>query len=216
MPATASGGGGARATVPRVVLVTAGHRLTPGAPVAARLRALERQARDAFAAGVDAVQIREDDLEGGALLELTLAIGALGRAIVTDRVDVAVAAGASGVHLKRTGPDAARVRAILPGRMTLSRAVHTAGEAARAGEALDWLLAGTAFASASKPGRAPLGVEGVRRLAQASRLPVVAVGGVTADNACALVEAGAAGVAGIGLFLASITAEHVDRLRPRY
>lgn len=203
--------------VPRVILVTAGHRLAPGVPVAERLARLERQAREAFAAGVDAIQIREEDLEGRALFDLTRAIAALGRAIVTDRADVAVAAGASGVHLKSAGPETSRVRAILPVHMTLSRAVHGAEEAAGAGGgALDWVLAGAAFATVSKPGRAPLGAAGLRAIVQASPVPVIAIGGVTPANARDLLAAGAAGVAGIGLFLAGITPEHVDRLRPRY
>jgi len=204
--------------VPRVLLVTAGHRLAPGVSIAERIARLARQARDAFAAGVDAVQIREEDLDGGALLDLTSAIAALGRVIVTDRADVAVAAGASGVHLKSAGPAPERVRAILPADMTLSRAVHGVEDASSAGRggALDWVLAGTAFASVSKPGRAPLGVAGLRAIVQASRVPVVAIGGVTPANARELLGTGAAGVAGIGLFLAGITPEHVDRLRPRY
>lgn len=204
--------------VPRVLLVTAGHRLAPGVSAAERIVRLERQAREAFAAGVDAVQIREEDLDGGALLDLTGAIAALGRVIVTDRADVAMAAGASGVHLKSAGPGSERVRAILPAHMTLSRAVHGADEAAGAAAAgpLDWVLAGTAFASESKPGRAPLGAAGLRAIVHASPVPVVAIGGVTTGNARELLAAGAAGVAGIGLFLAEITPEHVDRLRPRY
>lgn len=204
--------------VPRVLLVTAGHRLAPGVSAAERILRLERQAREAFAAGVDAVQIREEDLDGGALLDLTGAIAALGRVIVTDRADVAMAAGASGVHLKSAGPRSERVRAILPAHMTLSRAVHGADEAAgaAAGGPLDWVLAGTAFASESKPGRVPLGAAGLRAIVHASPVPVVAIGGVTTGNARELLAAGAAGVAGIGLFLAEITPEHVDRLRPRY
>lgn len=204
--------------VPRVLLVTAGHRLAPGVSAAGRIARLQRQARDAFAAGVDAVQIREEDLDGGALLDLAGAIAALGRVIVTDRADVAVAAGASGVHLKSAGPEAARVRAILPAHMTLSRAVHSAVEAAHAGAdgALDWVVAGTAFASVSKPDRAPLGKAGLRAIVEASPVPVVAIGGITAANARDLLAAGAAGVAGIGLFLAGITPEHVDTLRLRY
>lgn len=204
-----------RADVPRVLLITDSRRLVPGGSIAERLRALERQAREAFGAGVDTVQIRERDLDGGPLFEVTRAIAALGRVIVTDRVDVAVAAGASGVHLRSDGPPAARVRAILPSAMTLSRAVHDAGEAAMAGAdgALDWLIAGSAVATASKPGRVPLGASGVRTIARVSAMPVVAVGGVTPANARELRAAGAAGVAAIGIFLGPIAPEDVDRLR---
>lgn len=202
---------------PRVLLVTDSRRLVPRGSVSDRITALERQARDAFAAGVDAVQIREPDLEGGALLALVRAIAALGRVIVTERADVAIAAGAAGVHLKGPGPEPARVRAILPAPMTLSRAVHDVEEAARAGgdPSLDWLVAGTVFETVSKPGRSPLGPAGLRTLARASGLPVVAIGGITLENAAEARAAGAAGVAAIGLFLGRIPTEYVDRLRER-
>ena len=203
------------ADAPRVLLITDSLRLVPGGSIAARIEALERQARDAFAAGVDAVQIRERDLDGGALFDLARALAALGRTIVTERADVAMAAGAAGVHLRADGPAPARVRALLPPSMSLSRAVHDPDEAARFGgdHALDWLVAGTAFETASKPGRAPLGACGVGTLARASGRPVVAVGGITPSSARELRGAGVAGVAAIGIFLGRITAENVDRLR---
>src|SRR5688572_19234077 len=117
------------ADAPRVLLITDSLRLVPGGSIADRLRAIERQAREAFAAGVDAVQLRERDLDGGALFAAARAVAALGRTIVTDRADVAIAAGAAGVHLRGDGPAPARVRALLPPHMTLSRAVHDAAEA---------------------------------------------------------------------------------------
>jgi thiamine-phosphate diphosphorylase len=126
--------------------------------------------------------------------------------IVTGRADIAVTAGAAGVHLRGDGPPAARVRAILSPGMTLSRAVHSVDEAAAAGadDALDWLVAGTVFATASKPGRAPLGLDGLRELTRASGLPIVAIGGITRANAEQAARAGAAGIAAIGLFLGEI------------
>ena len=200
---------------PRVLLITDSLRLVPRGSIAERMRVLEDQARLAFAAGVDAVQIRERDLDGGALLTLTRAIAALGRTIVTDRADVAIAAGAAGVHLRGDGPSPARVRALLPEGMSLSRAVHSRDEAARFGNdpALDWLIAGTAFDTASKPGRQPLDVDGLRTIARASRHPIVAVGGITPSRAADLRGTGVAGVAAIGIFLGPITPENVDRLR---
>lgn len=206
-----------RPPVPRVLLVTDSRRLVPGGTIADRATALERQARAAFAAGVDAVQLRENDLDAATLLHLARALSALGRLIVTERADVAIAAGASGLHLRADGPDPARVRAMLPAHMTLSRAIHDEEDARRFGTdaALDWLLAGTAFETASKPGRAPLGIAGVRTLAQLSARPIVAIGGVTVANARLLRDAGASGVAGIGLFSGAIRTEYVDRLRER-
>ena len=207
----------ARVTIPSVILITDSRRLVPGGSVRSRIDALIAQARRAFAAGVDAVQIREGDVEGGALFDLTRAIAALGRTIVTSRADVAIAAGASGVHLKGDGPETARVRELLPPGMTLSRAVHDAVEAAREsqqGEA-DWLLAGTAFTTSAKPGRAPLGEAGIRAIVRAASVPVAVVGGIDGLTAGAARAAGASAVAAIGLFLGEISPEHVDRLRLR-
>lgn len=202
---------------PRVLLVTDSRRLVPGGTIADRVRALEGQARSAFDAGVDAIQIREGDLEGRTLLALTRTIAALGRVIVTDRADVAVAAEASGLHLKSDGPEPSRLRAMLPARMTLSRAVHDEGDAVRFGTdaSLDWLLAGTAFETASKPGRQPLGAARLHNLARLSRLPVIAIGGITEENAFAAHAAGAFGVAAIAAFLGPIDRGSVDRLRDR-
>lgn len=202
---------------PRVILVTDSARLVPEGTESDRAAALERQARAAFAAGVDAVQLREPGFGGATLYALARAIAGAGRLIVTDRADIALAAGAAGVHVRGDGPAPARVRALIGPRMSLSRAVHTVEEAARYGadDALDWLLAGTAFASDSKPGRAPLGVEGLAAITRAAARPVVAIGGITEAHCEAVRAAGAAGIAAIGLFLCDFRAEHVDRLRER-
>lgn len=186
--------------------------------MAERAAAVERQARAAFAAGVDAVQLRESAFDGATLYALARAIAGVGRLIVTDRADIALAAGASGVHLRGDGPDPARVRALVGAKLSVSRAVHTLDEAVRFGAdaALDWIVAGTVFASVSKPGRAPLREAGLSAIAGASARPVIAIGGITAANAGAARAAGAAGIAAIGLFLADFGPEHVDTLRERY
>jgi len=203
--------------VPRVLLVTDSRRLVPGGTPAARIDALVRQAREAFAAGVDAIHLREPDVDAASLLAAACAMAPLGRLIVGERADVALAAGAAGVHLRGDGPPAARVRALIGDAMTLSRAVHAEREARQWGSdgALDWLVAGTAFETASKPGRAIIGIAGLAAMARASRLPVVAIGGITDGNAPAVRAAGARGVAGIGLFLQPIRRDYVDRLRER-
>ena len=203
--------------VPRLILVTDSRRLAPDGSAVQRADALERQAREAFAAGVDAIQLREPSFSGAELLAVASALAALGPLIVSDRADIAVASGASGVHLRADGPDAVRVRALIGGRLTLSRAVHSIAEAEAAGvdAALDWIVAGTVFETVSKPGRVPLGIPGFGAIVRASTVPVVAIGGITAGNGPAIVAEGAAGIAAIGLFLAPIRAEHVDRLRER-
>ena len=204
--------------VPSVILITDGRRLAPGAQPRQRVERLVAQARSAFAAGVDAVQIREPDLDDERLFALARAIAVEGRTIVTSRADVAIAARASGVHLRGDGPPSARVRALLADTMTLSRAVHAREEALREVRegAADWLVAGTAFETDAKPGREPLGEAGIRRLTSAVAVPIVAVGGITPATVRVARAAGAAGVAAIGAFLREIDREYVDSLRARY
>ncbi len=162
---------------------------------------------DCADAGVDLVQIREPDLHDRSLLDLVR--GAVdrtrttsARVVVNDRPDVALAAGADGVHLKDDARCAPRVRALGPRGWILGRSVHDVPGARRATQsgAIDYLLAGTVFASASKPGRRPLGLDALRGIVRASSRPVLAIGGVTADDGAVVAATGAAGVAGIRLF----------------
>ena len=203
--------------VPRTLLVTDSRRLVPDGSPQQRIAALERQAREAFAAGVDAIQLREPSFTGADLLTAARALAPLGPLIVNDRADIALASGASGVHLRADGPEPRRVRALVGPSLTLSRAVHSAAEAAAwpADGPVDWVIAGTVFETASKPGRAPIGAGGLAAIVRASAVPVVAIGGITAANSLAVFDAGAAGIAAIALFLPLIRAEHVDRLRDR-
>jgi thiamine-phosphate pyrophosphorylase len=162
---------------------------------------------DCAAAGVDLVQIREPGLSDRCLLDLVRAAmdctrATAARVLVNDRPDVALAAGAAGVHLKDDERDAARVRALGPRGWIVGRSVHDVAAARRAEEsgAVDYLVAGTVFRSASKPGRPPLGLEALRDIARACTRPVLAIGGVGLDEGAAVAAAGAAGVAGIRLF----------------
>jgi thiamine-phosphate pyrophosphorylase len=87
-------------------------------------------------AGVHLVQVRERDLEGAALMQLVercvVAVrSTFARVIVNDRLDVALAAGAHGVHLRSDSMPAGRVRAVVPRGFLIGRSVHAAGEAAR-------------------------------------------------------------------------------------
>jgi len=176
-------------------------------------RLLLAQLENAVQRGVDLIQVRERDLEGGqlaALVEaaLTLARGTSSRIVVNDRLDVALACGADGVHLRADSIPTADARRIVRGGFLIGRSVHAPGEASAA-EGCDYLIAGTVFPSQSKPaGAAVLGIEGLRAIVRASRAPVLAIGGVTADRFDDVAAAGAAGVAGIGLFLP------FDSLRP--
>ena len=186
------------------------------------LRQLDHWIDEGIAAGVDVIQIRERDLDAAPLH--TLALRATARAgssatmiLVNDRSDVAAAAGAAGVHLRADGPPATRVRAIGPEGWLVGRSVHTPAEAAAAHDA-DYVLFGTVFPSITKGAGAPHGeardtqrpgerdrLEALRHAVAASAGPVLAIGGITPDRARACISAGAAGVAGIGLFLAAGT-----------
>jgi len=210
-------------------LVTHGERIA--ARVGAAGRALEdlivAQVREAADAGIDLVQIRELDLDTRDLCRLVErcldAARRRTRIVVNDRVDVAIATGADGVHLRADSYAAGRVRAIAPAGFIVGRSVHDPVEAgAVAGAAgVDYLIAGTVFPSPSKPaGHATSGIEGFAAAALAARpVPVLAIGGVTVASAPALRAAGAAGLAAIGLFLpgevgaAATLADTVHRLR---
>jgi len=159
-------------------------------------------------AGVDLIQIRERDLSSRDLYELVresveVAQGSQTRIIVNDRIDVALAAGAAGVHLRSDSPDASGARRIVPGHFLIGRSVHNPAEAAGAAEdgEVDYLIAGTVFSSASKPpGHSLIGIDGLRAIVQLSDVPVLAIGGVTGANIGATVSAGAAGIAAIEMF----------------
>ena len=158
-------------------------------------------------AGVHLVQIRERDLDARPLTQLVercvaAVSGTRARVLVNDRLDVALAAGAHGVHLRGDSLPAARARRIAPPAFLIGRSVHSREDAIRAqdGEGLDYLLFGTAFTTSSKPGAAPAGLSGVADVAAATRLPVIAVGGMTVSTIRALGQTGAAGFAAIGLF----------------
>jgi thiamine-phosphate pyrophosphorylase len=169
---------------------------------------LVARARSAAAAGVHLVQIRQPDRDPRALISLATRVqaavaGSKTRVVINDRVDVALACGAHGVHLRGDSMAASRVRSIVPAGFLLGRSVHSADEAARvtAAGGLDYLMFGTVFGTSSKPGARPAGVDGLHAACAASHLPVLAVGGVSAERAGAIADAGAAGFAAIGFFM---------------
>lgn len=158
-------------------------------------------------AGVDLVQVRERDLEARDLCRLVARCveatrGTRTRILVNDRVDVALATGAHGVHLRADSVPASRVRAIVPRGFVIGRSVHSVDEIAQASwdDGADYLLFGTVFATTSKPGAVPAGREGLTSAAASTTVPVLAIGGISADSVRQLGRTGAAGFAAIGLF----------------
>jgi len=164
------------------------------------------QVGGAVGAGVDLVQIRERDLEAAALADLVaravaLARGSATRIIVNDRLDVALACGAAGVHLRADSLPPGLARTLAPPGFLVGRSVHTAAQARAAGREADFLIAGTVFETPSKPDeRRLLGLEGLRSIVEAAAAPVLAIGGVTLERLSAVAATGAAGIAAIGLF----------------
>jgi thiamine-phosphate pyrophosphorylase len=165
--------------------------------------------KGAAAAGVDLIHLRERDLPARHLLELASAcvraVGGTGtRIVVNDRVDVALAAGASGVHLRGDSVPSSLVRASVPAGFLIGRSVHSVAEAAAeaAAGAIDYLVLGTMFPTASKPtGETVIGPDALQRVVEAVAVPVLGIGGVTAANLPALAATGAAGFAAIGWFI---------------
>jgi thiamine-phosphate pyrophosphorylase len=127
--------------------------------------------------------------------------GGATRVVVNDRLDVALACGAHGVHLRTDSIPPSLARTLAPAGFLIGRSVHSAGEASQLAAHVDYLIAGTVFTSASKPsGHVPLGVAGLRAIVRSVRVPVLAIGGVTSERIAELGGSGAAGIAAIGLF----------------
>lgn len=188
-------------------------------------RLLER-IRWAIDGEVDWIQIREKDLGDAQLAALARgAVAALGagqrsRVIVNDRLDVAVAAGAGGVHL---GRESLPVREVAAWRAkeriarpelaefligTSCHSLEDARAAATAGA--DYLIFGPVFETPSKiKFGAPLGIDRLREVCTAIRIPVLAIGGIDLANAGKCFEAGAAGIAAIRLFQDAKSAEEL-------
>ncbi len=183
-----------------------------------RGRPLEEIASQAVEGGATVVQLRER-LPTGELYDLAITLRAVlrGRALllINDRVDVALAVGADGVHLPEHSLPGKAVRAIVGEGCILGRSVHSVDAAMRAeAEGADFVQIGAVYETKSKPERTPCGVELVRAVAEAVRVPVIAVGGVTAENIAEVVEAGADGVAVIGAILDEDDAQKAaERLR---
>lgn len=192
--------------------------------------------------GFDSIQVRAKPYGAGALLGQTLAViealrheGLRVPVLVNERLDVALLAGADGVHLPENSlnPIWARSCKALAGLAGASaqeagqetcqearqgtcqktkqgigqgtgearlpfivgRSIHTASQAAVSGtEALDYVLFGHVYPTDSKPGVPPRGLSALSRTVSVSPVPVLAVGGITEDNAAQVIEAGAAGI----------------------
>ena len=157
--------------------------------------------------GANWIQIREKDLSSRELYELAAQAVATAKPsgvkiLVNARFDVAIAAGAAGVHLPGGSPSPNRWRSITPPGFLIGASCHTLAEllaAERRGA--DYAVFGQVFPPHSKTSDlAPRGLAGLRQAARAVKIPVLALGGITEQNAVDCVAAGAAGIAAISLF----------------
>jgi thiamine-phosphate pyrophosphorylase len=183
----------------------------PGESVLPRAHSLHDSIRRAAAAGAGWIQIREKELDSRSLVELArFAIAETRensvRVLVNDRLDVALAANAAGVHL---GENSLPVEFVTEWRRSTGRLDFLVGaschslESARAAErgGADYIFFGPVFATPSKAAfGAPQGTERLREVCASVGIPVLAIGGVNAENARECIAAGAAGIAAIRLF----------------
>ena len=186
----------------RLYLVT-DRSLSRGRPTVEIVRA-------AVAGGVTCVQLREKNCGTREFLEEARAVRVATREwgvplILNDRVDIAMAAGADGVHLGQQDMPISDARRLGPPSWIIGVSAESVEDAVRAErEGADYVGASPVFATPTKTDHAaPLGLDGLRLLRAAVKLPLVAIGGIHAGNARETVRAGADGLAVVSAIVAA-------------
>lgn len=164
----------------------------------------------ALAAGVRAVQLREPDLPTRGLLDLAKDLRALtamhkAQLLINDRLDLALAVGADGVHLRASSLPVAAARRIMGSNRLVGISTHSLDEVMRAQQdGADFAVLGPIYDTPSKRGfGAPIGLGAIEKAAAQCRIPIFAIGGVSASRAAELRRAGASGVALISAVLSA-------------
>jgi thiamine-phosphate pyrophosphorylase len=167
-------------------------------------------ARRSIAGGADVIQLRDKCMACAGLAAAGREIAAITRKagavfIVNDRLDVAIACGADGVHLGQDDLRVSTARQLAPPGFIIGVSVGTAEEALEAErEGADYLALSPTFSTASKVNAGPgLGLGRLRKIRKAVSLPVIAIGGITRQNVRDVIAAGAAGIAVISAVVAS-------------
>jgi thiamine-phosphate diphosphorylase len=161
---------------------------------------IEEVVSQAVAGGVTMVQLREKSTPAAELVEVAQRLKRVTRGkallVVNDRVDVALAVEADGIHLPENGLPTRSTRSLAFHHVVVGRSVHDVDAAVKAQqESADYVFAGTIYKSKSKPDVKPVGAALVKSITEATPVPVLAIGGVDASKVEELVRAGAAGVA---------------------
>ncbi|PWK11351.1 thiamine-phosphate pyrophosphorylase [Tumebacillus permanentifrigoris] len=172
--------------------------------------------------GADVIQLRYKSAPALDLYRLAEAIrpairGAGAGLLINDRVDVALATGAEGVHLAAKSLPIAATRPLMQGDQWIGCSVHSVEEAVKAEQVgASYITYGHIFATNSKPGLPPRGVDALRRVVDAVNIPVLAIGGITMENIDEVLATGVAGIAVIGAVMADLEPERAAReLRQR-
>jgi len=158
---------------------------------------------------VGAIQLREKDLDGSAVYDraryLVSLCGPSGpRVLVNDRADVARAANAAGVHLPETGLPVESAREIVGPNALIGRSIH-AREELSGSLGSDYLIFGPIFDTPSKRRYgAPQGLTRLAQVARATKVPVLAIGGITVERVHDVVTHGASGIAVMGALLEAV------------
>jgi len=176
-----------------------------------RARTVATIVRQALTGGAPIIQLREKELPAREVFELALELRRITREagalfIVNDRVDIAAASGADGVHLGQDDLPVAAARRLLGAGALVGISARTVEQARRAErDGADYLGVGPVYdARSTKPDALEAqGVELIRTVGTGSDLPIVAIGGISAGRAAAPVRAGAAGVAVISAVVAA-------------
>lgn len=187
--------------------------------------------RAALRGGVDWVQLREKSGPALELYEVAEAVIPQARragagVLINDRIDVALATGADGVHLAGKSLPPEKARELFPSGL-LGASVHSLGEAKKAAAAgVDYVTFGHVYPTSSKPGMKPRGVIELAEIVESMKIPVVAIGGIDVSNVHEVLETGASGIAIISAIIAARNPEAAarklrlavddSRSRPRY
>jgi thiamine-phosphate pyrophosphorylase len=157
--------------------------------------------------GVDFIQIREKELSERELYALTCRIVSLAqntkcRVLVNGRADLALAAGADGVHLPSRGLSISDIRSWIPKNFIVGVSVHSLREIRDAeAQNADYILVGHVFPTQSKEGSGPsLGLDFLRKACKSTSVPIFGLGGMNPERIGPVMETGAVGIAGISLF----------------